>query len=413
MTSPQALSDLKVVDLAGPPGHYCTKLLADLGADVVRVEGNDEWLDPGPFVELGTSRISLYRSHFHTNKRSASFDLRSTKGRALLSRLLSVADILVESYSTNQAFELTLDEHSVRATHPSLVHVSITPFGRGTYSEYKAGDLVSQAMGGLMSITGFPDDPPMRVGAEQAYHSVGLHAAVGALLALAQRERDGQGRHVEVALQDALAMAILQTANFNFYTQLGITPSRSGNEPRVGASPAQRSARNPAIFECSDGWVVYTTPPNPPTYWRAFVAWLSSHGAAAELAEERFLQPEVRAEHAERILEVQRTFFATRTRNELYHEAQRHGLLCMPVQTVEDLLSDEQLRSRGYFVPVQHPHGAGTFEYPGAPYKLSETPFRLGRAAPSEGADTEAVVREWLGDGANDLSVRAEVPAAR
>jgi benzylsuccinate CoA-transferase BbsE subunit len=401
-----ALARLRVIDLSGPAGYYCTKLLADLGADVVRVEATGgEWPDPGPFFgDVPQPDRSLYRYHFHTNKRSVAADVSTPNGRRLLQRLLATADILVETFPRAQAAALGLDPKSVRGAHAALIHVSITGFGAGDYEDFRTTDLIAQAMGGLMSITGFPDDPPNQVGAEQAYHCASLHAAVGALLALAQRDADGVGRHVEVSLQDAISLAILQTANFNFYTMEGLVPSRSGNQPRVGGAAAARLARNPAIFACSDGWITYTTPPNPPRQWSEFVSWLEEYDAAGELADPRFADPEVRVAEAKRILDTQFAFFAAHTRQELYHGAQRHGLLCMPVQTVEDLLDDEQLRARDFVVEVDHPELGRSFRYPGAPYRLSETPFAIRRRAPQVGEDNAEVLREWLGLSADETA---------
>lgn len=397
----EALADLRVVDLTGPAGYYCTKLLADLGADVVRVEHRDAlWPDPGPFLgPMPDPDLSLYRYHFHTNKRSVELDLTLASGRAGLTRLLRAADILVETFSHDDAVRLGLDHESVHEIAPTLVHTSITAFGgTGSHGDYKASDLIGLAMGGLMSITGYPEDPPNQLGGEQAYHSVSLHAAVGTLLAVAQRDYDGNGRHVEVAMQDAVSMAILQTANFNFYTALGLVPGRTGNDPRLmGGNPA-RAVRTPAIFACLDGWVVYTTPPQPPHLWTNFVSWLAEYNMAADLTDPRFDDLATRAAESSHVLEIQQGFFATRTKSELYHEAQAHGLLCMPVQDVPDLLADEQLKARGFFVDVEHPEVGRSFTYPGAPYRLSRTPFRIKRRAPFLGEHNADVWREWLGE---------------
>ena len=407
MDPPEALSGLRVLELSGPPGFYCGKLLADLGADVVRIDSSQtESPDPGPFLGCDEdANRSLYRYHFHTNKRSVALDLKTPEGRDVLVRLLAAADIVLDTFPPQEATSLGLDPSSIGEKYPALIRTSITGFGSdGTYRDYKVSDLIGLAMGGLMAITGFPEDPPTQLGGEQAYHSVSLHAAVGTLLAVAQRSADGKGRYVEVAVQDAVSMAILQTANFNFYTRQGIIPARTGTEPRTAAAGNVRFLRGPSIVRCKDGWVTYTTPPNPPRLWNAFVSWLDSYGMAEELTESRFEDADARAAESARISAVQQAFFQKHTRQELYHEAQRRGLLCMPIQTIDELLADKQLQARGYFVDVEHPELEQTFVYPGAPYKLSETPFRIKRRAPLIGEDTDDVLREWLGVPADESS---------
>ena len=413
MDPPEALSGLRVLELAGPPGFYCGKLLADLGADVVRIESpQNESIDPGPFLESEDASRSLYRYHFHTNKRSVALDLQTPEGHEVLDQLLSATDILLDTLPSQEAASLGLDPSSIREKHPALIRTSITGFGSdGARRDYQVSDLVGLAMGGLMAITGFPEDPPNQLGGEQAYHSASLHAAVGTLLAVAQRSADGKGRYVEVAVQDAVSMAILQTANFNFYTRQGVVPARTGTEPRTAAAGNARAPRGPSIVRCKDGWITYTTPPQPPHRWKAFVSWLDSYDMAEELTEPRFENVEVRVAESARIAAVQQAFFQEHTRQELYHEAQRRGLLCMPVQTVDELLADKQLQARGYFVNVEHPELGKTFVYPGAPYKLSETPFRIKRRAPLIGEDTDDVLREWLSVSSDESS--APVVAAR
>src|SRR5262249_38897761 len=244
------LAGVRVLDLGGSAAFYCTKVLADLGADVVRIERADEpVLRRGPFLtEAKKPEESLYRWHFHANKRSLAADVATAEGRELTYRLLQVADVLVESYADEEARDLGLDEASVRRLAPRLIHASITPFGReGAFAGYVATDLVGQAMSGLMALTGFPDDPPNQLGAEQAYHQASLHAAVGILLALHAREADGVGRHVEVVLQDCTSMATLQTANLNFYLRDGTVRKRAGlgRNPLQGANPSFRSPAGP------------------------------------------------------------------------------------------------------------------------------------------------------------------------
>ena len=403
MDSPQALDGLRILDISGPSGFYCTKLLADLGADVVRVEppGDDPNHQAGPFFDgKADPNQSLYRWHFHTNKRSVLLDINSSSGRRVFDSLLSASDALVDTYRPSEAAAFGLDTQRLRQIYPTLVHTTITGFGPdGPYRDYKASDIVAQAMGGLMAITGFPEDPPNQLGGEQAYHMASLHAAVGTVMALLSRDLDGKGRDVHISMQDCVSMATLQTANFNQYTWQGIVRSRTGlnNSGSVAQPPFGNRQMPHTLYACKDGWVAYATHAAPPTAWSRFLQWLRSFDAEQELGDPRFEDPEVRQAEQSRINEVLKAFCAQNTAQELYHTAQSFGLLCTPVQSVADLLEDEQLRDRGYFIDVKHPELDRTFTYPGAPYKLSETPWQVRRRAPLIGEDTFDVLSDWLG----------------
>ena len=401
--NPQALEGVRVLDISGPAGFYCTKLMADMGADVVRIDPPDAAGDryPGPFYGGESDRDhSIYRWHYHTNKRSVLLDINSFSGREIFDSLLGAADVLVETLRPSEAIVLGLDGSSLREGYPSLIHTTITGFGDdGPYSDYKATDIVAQAMGGLMAITGFPEEAPDQLGGEQAYHMASLHAAVGTLLALLSRDMDSMGRDVQVSMQDCVLMATLQTANFNYYTWDGIIRSRTGlNHAFSGQKQAsERLSYSRTLYKCKDGWIAYAAHLAPPNAWRNTVAWMASYGAEQELGEQRFEDPDVRVSEQERINQVMTDFAAQRSAQELYHSAQKLRLLCTPVQSVADLLKDEQLDDRDWFVEVEHPDIGETFTYPGAPYKLSETPWQIRTRAPLVGEHTCEVLGEWLG----------------
>ena len=348
--SPQALEGVLVLDITGPAGFYCTKLMADLGADVVRVDPPNPDPDvsggPGPFLPADTDKgsapdpnQSLYRWHYHTNKRSILLDIESSSGRRVFDSLLSVADVLVDTYRPSEAAALGLDGPRLRQDYPALVHTTITSFGPdGPFMDYKATDIVALAMGGLMAITGYPEAPPNQLGGEQAYHMASLHAAVGTLLALLSRDLDGTGRDVQVAMQDCVSMATLQTANFNHYTWFGTVRSRPGlNYASLRAQSPDVTRWMPhTLYACKDGWIAYAAIGAPPSNWGNFVTWLSAYGAVQELGDPRFEDPGVQRAEQERINEVTAEFAAQHTAQELYDSAQRLSILCTPVQTVAD-----------------------------------------------------------------------------
>lgn len=393
-----ALGDLRVVDLTDDTGVYAAKLFADLGADVIRVErpSGDPMRRQAPLFEgpSGATR-SLPFLHFNTNKRSLALDYEATAGREVLDRLLPSADVLIESFHPAEAERLGLTNEHVAGVAPRLIHASVTGFGiGGPHGDYRWSDLVAQAMAGLLMLTGFPEDPPVRLPAAQAYHQASLEAAVGVMALVFRRDDDGRGGHVEVSMQDALAISTLQTANLNHWTQLHVVPIRtgSGNPARDFSSGSThgKSVRR-TVYRCRDGWLVTGL---RMVDWDQTVAWLSEFGDAGGLDDPRFEDPAARSlaemyPVIERVLEEHAV-------DELYHSGQRHGLLTMPVRGVEELFEDEQLSARGFLVELEHPELGTTLTYAGAPYQLSETPWRLRRRAPEVGEHSAAIL-EGLG----------------
>ncbi len=208
----------------------------------------------GPSGERG----SLPFLHFNTKKRSLALDIERWQGRPVLDRLLASSDVLIDNYDPARAARL--DRDRIRSLAHGLIHMRITGFGEsGPHTGYLWSDLVAQAMAGVMVLTGFPDDPPVRLPGAQSYHQASLEAAVGTAALVVRRDQDGRGRQLEVSMQDALAMTTLQTANLNHSTQVGVVPLRtgSGNPARDFSQPGRhgRSLRQ-TLYPCRDGAVV-------------------------------------------------------------------------------------------------------------------------------------------------------------
>ena len=206
-----ALADIRVLELTGPIGTYCTKLLADLGADVIRVEppGGDPGRHVAPFVrntpDVDTSIPFLF---LHGNKRSVTLDLETADGRALFRDLAARTDVVVESFAPGYLDRLGLGYRDLAARNPGVIVTSISPFGQnGPYRDFKGTDLVGVAMGGLLRLCGFLGRAPDRPGGNQAYMLAGLHGSNGTLLALFHRDLTGEGQHVDVSMQQAVFMA--------------------------------------------------------------------------------------------------------------------------------------------------------------------------------------------------------------
>jgi benzylsuccinate CoA-transferase BbsE subunit len=401
--NPQALEGIRVLDISGPAGFYCTKLMADMGADVVKVDPPDADLEhsPGPFYGGEPDHDqSIYRWHYHTNKRSILLDFNSPSGRGVFNSLLNAADVLVDTLLPSEAEALSLDGPSLRREFPSLIHTTITGFGiEGPYSDYKTTDITAQAMGGLMVLTGFPGEAPNQLGGEQAYHMGSLHAAVGTMIAILSRDLDSVGRDVHVSMQDCVSMATLQTANLNYYTWDGIIRSRTGlNHAFSGQKqPGERRSYPRSLYKTKDGWIAYAAHLAPPLAWKNTVGWMAASGQEQDLGNPKFEDPDVRMAAQEHINEVMADFAAQHTSNELYHSAQKLRLLCTPVQSVADLMKDEQLDDRDWFIKVDHPDIGKSITYPGAPYKLSDTPWQIRRRAPKVGEHSLEVLGDWLG----------------
>ncbi|MBW2370382.1 MAG: CoA transferase, partial [Deltaproteobacteria bacterium] len=192
MNSDKALSDIRVLDLAGPSGLYCTKLLADLGADVIRIEppGGDSVRRIGPFYHDDPHpEKSLFHFHFNTNKRSVTLNLETEEGKRLFKKLIKTADIMVETFPPGHLHSMGLGYPVLKKINSSLILVSITGFGQsGPYRDFTSSDLVAMAVSGVLYTMGFPEDPPTTVGASQAFHMASANGAIWALMALFHRD---------------------------------------------------------------------------------------------------------------------------------------------------------------------------------------------------------------------------------
>ncbi len=370
-----ALSGYRVLDLCAASGVLCTKILADLGADVIKVEppAGNATRYRGPFYQDQTDpEKSLFFWYFHTNQRSVTLDLETPADQALLHRLLATADALVETFPPGYLDSLGLSFRHLHARHPRLVMTSITGFGStGPYSHYKAPDMVGLAMGGLAYLCGEPDGPPAPPGGLQGYHLAALNGAVGTLIALWHREATGQGQHVDVSMQAAVANTLETThQTYDFNREIR---TRWGHR-REGAA---------YILPCQDGYVALLCAGQ--FGWRRLIAWLTAEGAVGALADERLADDVYRFEHDAEVHAALQAFFATKAKVQAYTEAQHYRVPLAPVQTARDLVESPQLQARQFFVDIAHPELGTTLRYPGAPYALSATPWQLSRRPPRLG----------------------------
>ncbi len=381
------LRGLRVLDACDALAVYATKLLVNLGAEVIRLEppGGDPMRQYPPVID----GISTYFEHFNAGKRSVSLDLSNEEGVGWLERLVASCNAVVESGQAGELLSARVGRQRLCASRPGLVLISVTPFGlHGPQAAQRGGDLIAAAESGLLALNGRPDAPPYRPGGEQAAHMAGLLAANAALLGLFEQQRSGRGCHVEVPVNFAAALSTLQTANANFYTWHGRVPQRRG----MGTA-AYRS-----LCRARDGWVVLIALPGQ---WEKLVRLMAEHGAAGDLVDEAYQDAEHRVAQADRINALIEAFTRRFHKQELSALAQAAGVACTPVNGVADIAADPYLTQRGFFRDVEHPGWGRGVSYPAPPWHFAERELGTREPAACAGADNRAVWIEELGmDGA-------------
>jgi crotonobetainyl-CoA:carnitine CoA-transferase CaiB-like acyl-CoA transferase len=423
MIDETALGDIRVLDLTGEMGSYCAKLLAELGADVIKIE--PPYGDPArgvpPFYhdEAGPER-SLYFLNLNTSKRGITLDLERPEAREVFKKLVATADIVVESFPPGHLDRLGLGYDALSAIKPDVIVTSITGFGQwGPHAGYLAPDIVGVAMAGIMWLAGDPQDPPNLPPAYQGYVSAAIQAAAGTMLALYHRDLTGEGQHIDVSMQEALLIAeetAMQGWDLN-KTVRGRTGGRA-------ALPIVVPGMGP--YEATDGWIwgYVGAPGGAP--WTELLAWMEAEGKAEDLGQEpyrgvieqlnlRFLtvtvmDAEQREKHGPSLAhidEVLRRFIAGKSKWALYEQGQGRRLLIGIVSTPEDLAKNPQLAARGWFQDIEHADLGATLRYPGPPYRLSETPWCIARRPPMLGEHNAEVLRE-LGYAAEDVAALTE-----
>jgi benzylsuccinate CoA-transferase BbsE subunit len=388
-----ALQGVRVLDLSGEPGQFCGKLMGDLGAEVIKIEppAGDDVRRLGPFCDdVEDVNRSLYWHAMNTSKRAITLNLEAETGRALLQRLLPTTDIVLESFAPGTLEPWHLDFDTLQQQYPQLIMTSITAFGQtGPYSAYRATDLEVLALGGFLATCGEPDGAPMRISLPQSNLFASVSAFTGTMLAYYHRLRGGQGQHVDVAMQECATN--LHYAQLTWHTYGIITP-------RLG-STLWFGNYIPITFRCQDGYVQAI----PMLCWSTLLPWMVEHGMAGDLTtpawQERMqtLATAWTQEEVDRASEVVAAFLAGFTKETLYAEAVQRRIMLYPVQTVRDCLADRQLQARAYFVQVQSPGLSRPLLYPGAPFRLSATPWQIQGPAPHLGEHNAAIYGNELG----------------
>lgn len=392
------LPPYRILDLAGGPGVFCAKLLADYGADVIKIEhpSGDYGRSKGPFLggEPHPER-SMYFLYYNTNKRSITLNLETELGRALFKKLAATADVVVESFPVGYLKRLGLDYDTLKEVNPGLVMVSITPFGQdGPWNEFKSSDLIAMAASGYMQITGDPDEPPVRQGNEQSHFPGAQYAAVAILAALYYRDAlGGEGQYIDVSQQESLITYYSDAHPAVLWMQLEQNVTRVGTNSTLviplGAYP------------CQDGWIsagVIT-----PREWEGLSQWIYEVTGNEEVLNERYRGGnQERAPHIDIISAMFMDFTMRFTAEYLFHEGQKRNLVFIPVNTVADLVGDPQLEASNIWTEMDHPQ-AGSLKYPLGIFN-SEEVSPSTNAAPQLGQDNRAVYCQELGYRPEDLT---------
>ena len=377
--TPSALGHLRVLDLAGPEGQFCGKVMADLGADVIKVEQPDG--DPArhmaPFAgDTRHAEASLNFINYNTNKRSLALDLTSKDGQELLLRLVATADILVESFTPGYLDSLGLGFKRLARINPSLVMTSISPFGQsGPYRRYLGSELVAQAMGGLMYIQGDDARPPCAAPCDQASQMASLHAVCGSMAALRHRGQTGRCQHVEVSMQEVVAHLLFTLSRYAYSGEI---------VRRIGLASAFALT---GYYPCKDGYVSLCVFLNH--HWQTLVEWMDNEA----LADPIWLDVDFRRSHSDVADQFVAEFAKDFSVQEFLEQGRSRHLAVSPVNTTAALLDSPQTRARDYLVKVNHPH-IGEHLNPGTPYRFSRTPWNVARPAPLQDQHRAEIIEE-------------------
>ena len=373
------LSGLRVIDLtrvlAGP---FCTMLLGDMGAEVIKIETPGEG-DPVRRQGVVRDGLSWYFAAFNRNKRSLTLNLRHEEGREVLAKLVAGGDVLVENFRPGVLARIGFDEPRLRVLNPGLICSHITGFGdSGPYRDRPSFDFIAQAMSGFMSVTGEPDGPPLRAGPPIGDLVAGLYAALGVCAALVRRSRTGHGETVGASLNNAMiSMLGFLAANC---LATGEPPTRTGNDHAI-VSPY-------GMFRTADGEVAIA-PSSEAVYYRLLDAI-----GAPELRD----HPDFRS-NDDRVLNRAAMNAAIERRLEIagsdywIEKLNAAGVPCDRIMTLPEVFADPQTREQEMVISANHP-GHGEVEMLGFPVKFTEAPCRIRHPAPDLGADTDAVLAE-------------------
>lgn len=402
---PKALGHIRVLDLSRVlAGPWCSQNLADLGADVIKIErpgsGDDTraWGPPYARDALGhdTTEAAYYLAA-NRGKRSVTIDIATPEGQALVRELARQSDVVLENYKVGQLKRYGLDYESLKAVKPDLIYCSVTGFGQdGPYAHRAGYDFLIQGMGGLMSVTGERDDlpggGPQKAGVALTDLMTGMYATVAVMAALTHRDRTGEGQSIDMALLD-VQVAMLANMGSNFLNS-GKPPKRWGNaHPNI--VPYQ-------TFACSDGYIIVAT--GNDGQYQKFVEL----GGKSELgSDERYATNPLRVKNRDELVPQLAAMVLTQTRAFWIDGLEAVGVPCGPINDLGEVYQNPQVQAREMVVEVPHPT-AGKVKLVRSPMKLSASPASAELAPPLLGQHTDEVLRDMLGQSAEQIAALRE-----
>lgn len=398
-TSAGALSGVRVIDLATNAVAYTSRLLADLGAEVIRVEPpNGALRQTMPIRMVDGSPVSCAHAFWNANKRGITLDLEHADGRKLFSDLIARSDVVIETFAPGTLAGWGLGYDDMQRRNPGIILVSVTPFGQnGPRAQFRATDLTLLAAGGLLSLGGYPETGPVAVPGEQGHLASAIFGAVAALKALVEREGTHHGQWIDVSGQECIAFA-LEDAVPEWYLN-GTVRKRTGDKAREAGT---------GVYPCKDGHISMVAGRlGTAKAFKTLCHWVSESGVADghALLEERWQDFKYRqsSDGIDRFAAIFGAFCATRSKQELYREGQARQIAIAPVNSVADVLANEQLLTNNYFQPIKDPALRTTVKFPGPPYRLAKTPAGVRAPAPMTGEHNQAVYRGTLGLNEDEL----------
>lgn len=378
------LDGIKVIDFTRVySGPYCTMMLADLGAEVIKVERKGLGDDSRQFLPIPEKgRESGYFMYLNRNKKSIELDLKDVRAQEIVYRMAASADIVVENYAPGVANRLGISYEEIRKRNPHIIYGSISGFGQtGPYRSKAAYDVVAQAMGGYMAISGLRGGPPVKLGTSIADAGAGIHMAYALTAALYCRERTGVGQYVDVSMMDTVFSTLENFVVMQTYG--GVTPERNGNA-NLGSAPFN-------TFKTKDSYVALAVANN--ALFEKFAAAIDRNDLLTDL---RFQDNKGRKENEDSLNKVVEEWTAGRTTDEICKIMDQFKVPVGPILGIDQLIDDPQIADREMLIEVDHPR-EGKVKMPGTPLKFSATKADRFEPSPLLGEHTREILKEYGG----------------
>ena len=402
---------LKVLELSDERGEYCGKLLADMGANVIKIEppGGQETRTVGPFYQdVPHKERSLSFWNYNTSKRAITLNLETEDGKRLFSRLAESADVILETFQPGYMASLGLGYEELKKANTGLVMCSLTSFGQtGPWKDYLASDLLHLSAGGQMASCGYteedvPDAPPIAGGGGQAWHMGGEYAYIAIAAALVNRTMTGRGQYIDASIHESCALTT-EGAITTYIYRKQVVRRQTGRH--ASATPTDRTQHL-----CKDGKHVNAMILNRlnPDRLRVLADWMDEHGLAGDLLEEKYGDPAVITASQPHINELLASFFANLTQDEAYHGVQQRDFAMGAVRSPDEVMKDPHLEDQGFWAEVEYPELGMKLRHPGPAGIFNGSPWRISRRAPLIGEHNEEILCGELGLSRPELTILAE-----